>query len=658
MKRYFLFCMLLIVIGMHAQSKDETVLVHVNGEPLASILSESQRAKITDLKVSGVLTSEDIVTLRSMAGATDTAYISLVFNPAINAYIDSLYCGKTSGRLRRLDLSEARVKWIPDKTNIYLTIKNLRLFNSEQYGIYDGRMMFAFCHNLEKVIPPYNLGFCEKMFYDCPNIKEIEIPPFILYKLYNSYDSDRPWLSGVKGAFDGMGSPKQTLVINRPVILKRETLRGCNITEIHCNVDEPEDYIRLGATLKTDSFYNYFDPEQGKIVTLRTDKDTFCIYGVNEDCVIKYPTNYRYVDDLKSHSQLKHYRVEQGDWSLPENNDFVPEPEDKQYVFHNYDTRLKDLIPPDKVNSITNLKITGIVEEEDLHLIRAMGGAGTPIFYNEERSRRNGDLTLSSYYTEKTGGNLRILDLSEAQIYYPEWMPLWRETVFTWDINWNWKYSGLSSYDKPFYGILEYCEKLRKVYLPIDSTNIFRGFLAGCPNINTYIISRNDHSLGFFGGGYAPKNEITVLITSNVEYLSDHAIGGLRNDSGQPLKTVKYIYVDSEEPPVLGHWNYNVQHPDSTCFESVMDDAIIYVPKGSKEAYQNAALWRDYEIREIEKMPFPRVYITGLEKVTRTKEDAVEVGRFTVDGRRITSPQRGLQIVRYSDGTSRKILVK
>ena len=187
MKRYFLFCMLLIVTSMHAQSKDETVLVHVNGEPLASILSESQRATITDLKVSGVLTSEDIVTLRSMAGATDTAYISLVFNPAINAYIDSLYCGKTSGQLRRLDLSEARVKWIPDKTNIYLTIKNLRLFNSEQYGINDGRMMFAFCHNLEKVIPPYNLGFCEKMFYDCPNIKEIEIPPFILYKGYFSY---------------------------------------------------------------------------------------------------------------------------------------------------------------------------------------------------------------------------------------------------------------------------------------------------------------------------------------------------------------------------------------------------------------------------------------------------------------------------------------
>lgn len=36
----------------------------------------------------------------------------------------------------------------------------------------------------------------------------------------------------------------------------------------------------------------------------------------------------------------------------------------------------------------------------------------------------------------------------------------------------------------------------------------------------------------------------------------------------------------------------------------------------------------------------------------------VEIARWTLDGRRIDSPAKGINIVRYSDGTSRKIFVK
>lgn len=37
---------------------------------------------------------------------------------------------------------------------------------------------------------------------------------------------------------------------------------------------------------------------------------------------------------------------------------------------------------------------------------------------------------------------------------------------------------------------------------------------------------------------------------------------------------------------------------------------------------------------------------------------AVEVARFTVDGRQLTQPQRGLNIVKMSDGSIKKVLVK
>lgn len=46
--------------------------------------------------------------------------------------------------------------------------------------------------------------------------------------------------------------------------------------------------------------------------------------------------------------------------------------------------------------------------------------------------------------------------------------------------------------------------------------------------------------------------------------------------------------------------------------------------------------------------------ITG----TQTSADVREIARFTIDGKRINQPQRGVNIVKYSDGTVKKVIVK
>jgi len=46
--------------------------------------------------------------------------------------------------------------------------------------------------------------------------------------------------------------------------------------------------------------------------------------------------------------------------------------------------------------------------------------------------------------------------------------------------------------------------------------------------------------------------------------------------------------------------------------------------------------------------------ITG----TQTSADVHEIARFTIDGKRISQPQRGINIVKYSDGTVKKVVVK
>lgn len=43
---------------------------------------------------------------------------------------------------------------------------------------------------------------------------------------------------------------------------------------------------------------------------------------------------------------------------------------------------------------------------------------------------------------------------------------------------------------------------------------------------------------------------------------------------------------------------------------------------------------------------------------TQTSADVREIARFTIDGKRINQPQRGINIVKYSDGTVKKMIVK
>ena len=47
----------------------------------------------------------------------------------------------------------------------------------------------------------------------------------------------------------------------------------------------------------------------------------------------------------------------------------------------------------------------------------------------------------------------------------------------------------------------------------------------------------------------------------------------------------------------------------------------------------------------------------GIERV-EASEEVVEVARYDLQGRKIAEPQKGINIIRYSDGSTRKVMVK
>lgn len=54
-----------------------------------------------------------------------------------------------------------------------------------------------------------------------------------------------------------------------------------------------------------------------------------------------------------------------------------------------------------------------------------------------------------------------------------------------------------------------------------------------------------------------------------------------------------------------------------------------------------------------------KVYLTtGIDNLSTAGSDKREVARYTVDGRRINAPVKGINIVKYADGTTRKVVVK
>lgn len=48
---------------------------------------------------------------------------------------------------------------------------------------------------------------------------------------------------------------------------------------------------------------------------------------------------------------------------------------------------------------------------------------------------------------------------------------------------------------------------------------------------------------------------------------------------------------------------------------------------------------------------------TGIDKTT-TSTDVEEVSRYSLNGQRLAVPVKGLNIVKYSDGSARKVVVK
>ena len=333
---------------------------------------------------------------------------------------------------------------------------------------------------------------------------------------------------------------------------------------------------------------------------------------------------------------------------------------------------LPDRIGSSKKYKITNLKLIGEINGTDLRMIRDMAGSSS-----------NGN---------STDGKLSVLDLSKAKIveggdcyyydndndnnYYTSNdvigdnafrgcsrltslnLPAGITEIGPYAFG---NCSGLTSLTLPdgitsigiyaFYG----CSGLTSLNLPDGITEIGPHAFAGCNGLTSLTLPAGITEIGYraFDGCSGLTSLNLPASITEIGYGAFEGFSGLTSltlPAGitsigsyvfEGCSGLTFIYVYAEKVPEINSYSFKG-------FDA--KKCTLYVPKGTRDDYRLSGFGDYFEnIVEFE--------ATGIDKTT-TSTDVEEVARYSVNGQRLSAPTKGLNIVKYSDGSVKKIAVR
>ena len=187
--------------------------------------------------------------------------------------------------------------------------------------------------------------------------------------------------------------------------------------------------------------------------------------------------------------------------------------------------------------------------------------------------------------------------------------------------------------DYAFYG----CSGLTSVTIPNSVTSIGRYAFEYCSGLTSVTIPNSVTSIGKWAFSNC-KGLTSITIPNSVTNIGDFAFHGCPD-----LTSVISLIEEPFEINENTFYNWVEDHDEFTT-------ATLYVPAGTKAKYESTPAWNKFKMIVEQEV--------NAVKSVETDAQAEETERYNVSGQRISTPQKGLNIVKMSDGTTRKIMCK
>lgn len=178
------------------------------------------------------------------------------------------------------------------------------------------------------------------------------------------------------------------------------------------------------------------------------------------------------------------------------------------------------------------------------------------------------------------------------------------------------------------------CSGLNSITIPNSVTSIGNSAFFECSSLNSVTIPNSVTSIGM--NAFAKCCGLTSInIPNNVTYIGSGA-----------------FFECSGLTSVIS----NMENPCSItlgCFyDDVYNYSTLYVPIGTIDKYKTTDYWSRFVHIE-EGLP------SGINAINRVEGGSLhELKRYDVKGNSLNSPQKGLNIIRMSDGSTKKLLIK